>query len=30
LAEWAQVLGTIPYEITCQINGRVARVCEGR
>jgi len=30
VAEWAQVLGTIPYEITCQINGRVARVCEGR
>lgn len=24
--EWAQALGTITYEVTCQINGRVARV----
>lgn len=26
--EWAQALGTIPYEVTCQINGRVPRVYE--
>lgn len=26
--EWAQMLGTIPYEITCQINPRVERVYE--
>jgi alanine racemase len=24
--EWAQVLGTIPYEVLCQINARVRRV----
>jgi alanine racemase len=24
--EWAQVLGTIPYEVTCQINARVERI----
>ncbi len=27
--EWAQKLGTITYEVTCQINGRVTRVHEG-
>lgn len=27
--EWAQALGTITYEVTCQINGRVARLYEG-
>ena len=27
--EWAKVLGTITYEVTCQINGRVDRVYEG-
>lgn len=26
--EWAEQLGTITYEVTCQINGRVARVHE--
>jgi alanine racemase len=25
-AEWAQILGTITYEVTCQINARVERV----
>jgi alanine racemase len=24
--EWARVLGTIPYEVTCQINPRVPRI----
>jgi alanine racemase len=28
--EWAKVLGTITYEVTCQINGRVERVYEGQ
>lgn len=27
--EWAQALGTITYEVTCQINARVERVYEG-
>jgi len=27
--EWAKVLGTITYEVTCQINGRVERVFRG-
>ncbi len=27
--EWADKLGTITYEVTCQINGRVERVYEG-
>lgn len=27
--EWAQALGTITYEVTCQINARVERICEG-
>lgn len=27
--EWAAALGTITYEVTCQINGRVSRVYEG-
>ncbi len=27
--EWARELGTITYEVTCQINARVARVFEG-
>jgi alanine racemase len=27
--EWAQALGTITYEVTCQINGRVERVYRG-
>jgi len=27
--EWAEVLGTITYEVTCQINGRVERVYSG-
>jgi len=27
--EWAKKLGTITYEVTCQINGRVSRVHEG-
>jgi alanine racemase len=26
LDEWARVLGTIPYEVTCQINARVERI----
>jgi alanine racemase len=26
--EWARVLGTITYEVTCQINGRVERICD--
>ena len=26
--EWAQALGTITYEVTCQINARVGRVYE--
>jgi alanine racemase len=28
--EWAKVLGTITYEVTCQINGRVERVYRGQ
>ena len=28
--EWAKALGTITYEVTCQINGRVERVFSGR
>ena len=24
--EWARLLGTIPYEVTCQINARVPRI----
>lgn len=27
--EWAQALGTIPYEVTCQISARVPRVYDG-
>jgi len=27
--EWAEQLGTITYEVTCQINARVPRVYEG-
>jgi alanine racemase len=27
--EWAETLGTITYEVTCQINGRVERVYSG-
>lgn len=27
--EWAEALGTISYEVTCQINGRVERVYRG-
>lgn len=27
--EWARVLGTITYEVTCQINARVGRIYEG-
>ena len=27
--EWAEALGTITYEVTCQINGRVERVYSG-
>ncbi|HQL49090.1 MAG TPA: alanine racemase [Holophaga sp.] len=27
--EWAEKLGTITYEVTCQINGRVERVYDG-
>jgi alanine racemase len=27
--EWAKVLGTITYEVTCQINSRVERIYEG-
>lgn len=27
-SEWAQVLGTIPYEVTCRIDARVSRVYE--
>lgn len=27
--EWAKQLGTIPYEVTCQVNARVSRVHEG-
>ena len=26
--EWATQLGTITYEVTCQINARVARICD--
>lgn len=27
-SEWAQVLGTIPYEVTCRIDSRVVRIYE--